>query len=342
MSDVRPGAAPGGVPSAPPPVRSEFADRSADEVADGYLAWFRRTRALYVAAAVVLGVVAIAGLLAFDSWPTYLVGLAAVVGLAMLIRLQVNRRFAALAAILNTDCDVEKWRRVVERVREHGLRHRRSRALCDVYLSTADCEGLRYRDALDRLAGVDPGRSLVLGLGVLQNRAVCARELGDEVACDESVAALRLLVGRRRPGSKARSLAEAQLADLVVRLKAPEAWDGADEAHAHTRHAAAASHRELVTWSLALAARCLAAGDVAGARALLDERVLAPMTPRQRLRREELAGRLAAGATSGAAGTTEPAAATAGQAATAATAATADQAAPPAAPPAAPGTAAAT
>lgn len=301
MSDSHLGAGPGTGPAAPPeplaavapsPARSEYAGQSADEVAGTYLAWFRRIRALFVAAAVVLGIAAIASLLVLDGWPLYFAFFVLMVGLAVLIRLLVNRRFATLVAILNTDCDVEKWRRVVERVREYSVRRRSSRALCDVYLSTADCEEMRYRDALDRLAWVDPRRSLVLGLGVFQNRAVCARELGNDAACDEAVAALRALVGRQRPGSKARSLAETQLADLVLRLKAPEAWDEADEAHARARRSAASSHRELVTWSLALAARRLAAGDHVEARSLLDERALAPMTPRQRRCRELLVGQL--------------------------------------------------
>lgn len=272
--------------------RSAFAEKSAEAIARSYLGWFRRLRVCCAAAAVVVGTVAVAGLVVLDSPALYLLGLVALVGIGVYIRWRVNREFRTLIAIINTDCNAEKWRGVISRVREHDVRRRRARSLCDCYLALADLEELRPADALARMAGLDFGRRSVLNVMLLQNRAVCANELGDVAARNASLAALRELVAGYRAGSKKRELAERQLADLELSLKPREAWDAEDEARARERVEAAPSHRERVSWALLLADRKLLVGDAAAARRLLDESALAPMTPRAATRRAALLAQL--------------------------------------------------
>ena len=272
--------------------RSAFAEKSADEIARSYLGWFRRLRACCAVAAVIVGTVAVAGLVVLDSLALYLLGLVALVGVGVYVRWRVNREFQTLIAIINTDCDAGKWRGVISRLREHDARRRRARSLCDCYLAIADLEELRPADALARMSGLSFGRRSVLNVMLYQNRAVCASELGDAATLDAALVALRELAAGYRAGSKRRELAERQLADLELSLKPREAWDAEDEARARGRVEAASSHREHVSWSLLLADRELLAGDAAAARRLLDESDLAPMTPRAAARREALLARL--------------------------------------------------
>lgn len=279
--------------------RSKFADDGAEEIVRAYLGWFRRLRARCMIVAIVVGVAAVASLIVLDSWPLYLLGLAVLIGIGIFIRLRVTREFQTLIAIINTDCDVEKWHDVISRIREHDARRRRSRALCDCYLALADLEDLRPADALRRMSDLNFGRRSVMNVMLYQNRVVCASELGDASTRDASLSALRELVAGYRAGSKNRVLAERQLADLELSLKPREAWDATDEARARERLEAVPSHRERVSWSLLLAEHELLVGSAPAALAMLDEKTLAPMTPRAAKRRADLLARLSgAGAAS--------------------------------------------
>ena len=210
--------------------RSAFAEKSADEIARSYLGWFRRLRACCAVAAVIVGTVAVAGLVVLDSLALYLLGLVALVGVGVYVRWRVNREFQTLTAIINTDCDAGKWRGVISRLREHDARRRRARSLCDCYLAIADLEELRPADALGRMSGLSFGRRSALNVMLYQNRAVCASELGDAATLDAALVALRELAAGYRAGSKKRELAERQLAGLELSLKPREAWDAEDEA----------------------------------------------------------------------------------------------------------------
>lgn len=279
----------GNAPVRNTPVRSEFYGQSAQEVFDAYWAWLRPTRARYVGAAVAVGAAAVLALWLADSWALYVMGLAAVVAIAVACQAVVNRRFAALTAILSTDCDVEKWRGVLERILDHGgVRRRRTRELYAIYVSIADCEEMRYEDALARLADVRVPRRGALALMFHQARAVYARELGDEETCAADVASVRELCDGLRRGSAQRRTAERTLCDLELGLKDPAAWDERDEALARERLAAPQTHRERVAWALRLAAFELVRGRDDEARALLEDGSLEPMTPRMRHRREAL------------------------------------------------------
>lgn len=278
--------------SAPVSRCSAFAEKSAEEISRSYLGWFRRLRVCCAAAAVIVGTVAIAGLLVLDSLVLYLLGLVVLVGIGVWFRLRVGREFKTLVAIINTDCDAEKWRGVICRLREHDVRRRRARTLCDCYLALADLEELRPADALGRMSGLSFGRRSVMNVMLYQNRVVCANELGDAESRDAALAALRELVAGYRAGSAKRELAQRQLTGLELSLKPREAWDAEDEARARERVEGAPSHRERVSWTLLLAERELLGGRVDAARGLLDERDLVPMTPRAAARREALLARL--------------------------------------------------
>lgn len=273
--------------------RSRFADKSAEEVVRTYLGWFRRLRACCMVAAVIVGAATVASLFVLDNVALYLLGLAVLVGIGVWVRVRVTREFRTLIDIINTDCDVEKWRGAIGRVREHDVRRRRSRSLCDCYLALADLEDRRPADALERMAGLDFGRRSLLNVMLLQNRTVCANEVGDAAARDASLAALRELTAGYRAGSKNRALAERQLASLELSLKPRETWGPADEARARELRDAAPSHRERVSWSLLLAEHELLVGSAPAALAMLDEKTLAPMTPRAAARRAALLARLA-------------------------------------------------
>lgn len=271
--------------------RSRFAEKDAEEVARAYLSWYRRLRVGCVVAAVVIGAGTLAGIFALNSWTLYLLGLFVLICIGVFVRRRVSREFQTLVDIINVDCDVEKWRGVIERIREHDLRRRRSRELCECYLALADLEELRPADALARMDGLNFGRRSIMNVMLFQNRAVCANELGDDALRDASLAALRELTASYRSGSKRRALAERQLADVELSFKPREAWGAADEERARERCEAASSHRESVSWALLLAERALVMGDAAAARELLDESVLAPMTPRASQRRDNLLAR---------------------------------------------------
>ena len=272
--------------------RSQFFGRDAQEVAQTYLTWYRRLLLRSVVAVIAVGIAAIASLYYLDNLLLYFVGLGAIVCLGVSCRLRVNKEFRALAGIINTDCDVAKWRYVIEQIRKRATRRRRSRALCDCYLALADLEDARPADALRRMAGLEFGRNSILNVMLYQNRAVCAHCLGDDATCDASLAALRELTDRYRNGSKRRALAERQLADLTLSLKPCSSWDAADAARAAERREAAESHRESVSWTLLLAEHELESGRPAAALELLDEKNLAPLTPRARERRAALLARL--------------------------------------------------
>lgn len=269
-----------------PANRSEFADRGAEEVFSAYWRWYLRLRVLYVVLAVALGAFAIVGALNWQ-WVQYLAGLLGIVAVALFQQRQINQRFVGLTAIINTDCDVEKWRAVIERIQARS-RRRRSRNLCACYLSTADCEEERYADAAARLEGVRFPRRSPLGLMVHQNRAVCAHELGDVAARDAAVAAMEGMRDRLKPGSAKRLLVEGQLRDLALSFKPHESWDDADAAHMRERLESVPTHRERVAWALKCAEYELLHGSTNEARSLLDERALEPMTPRSRARRDAL------------------------------------------------------
>lgn len=271
------------------PARSEFYGQSAQEVFDAYWAWLHPTRARYVGVAVAVGAAAVLALWLADSWALYALGLAAVVAIAVACQAVVNRRFAAMTAILDTDCDTEKWRGVLERILDHGgVRRRRTWELYAIYVSIVDCEEMRYEDALARLADVRVPRRGTLALMFHQVRAVYAHELGDEETCAADVASVRELCDGLRRGSAQRRTAERALADLELGLKDPAAWDERDEALARERLVAPQTHRERVAWALRLAAFELARGRDDEARALLEDGSLEPMTPRMRHRREAL------------------------------------------------------
>lgn len=272
--------------------RPQFFGRDAQEVAQTYLTWYRRLLLRSVVAVIAVGIAAIASLYYLDNLLLYFVGLGAIVCLGVSCRLRVNKEFRALIGIINTDCDVAKWRYVIEQIRKRATWRRRSRALCDCYLALADLEDARPADALRRMAGLEFGRNSILNVMLYQNRAVCAHCLGDDAACDASLAAMRELTDRYRNGSKRRALAERQLADLTLSLKPRSSLDAADAARAAERREAAESHRESVSWTLLLAEHELESGHPAGALELLDEKNLAPLTPRARERRAALLARL--------------------------------------------------
>lgn len=272
--------------------RSQFFGQSAEEVAQTYLAWYQRLRLRFVIAAVALGAAALAGLFVLDSLPIYLVCLGAIICLGIRSRLRVNQEFRPLIGIINTDCDVAKWRHVIEQIRERSAWRRRSRALCDCYLALADVEDARPADALRRMASLDFGRNSIMNVMLYQNCAVCAHDLGDATLLDDSLAALRELAGRYRAGSKRRALAEERLADLALSLKPRASWDATDAARAEERRAAAESHRSAVSWTLLLAEYELESGCPDAALELTDEKNLAPLTPRAAARRKVLLARL--------------------------------------------------
>lgn len=277
-------------------MRSEFYGQSAQEVFDTYWGWLRRMRILYGGAVVLVGAGAIAALWLADSWALYAVGLVAVIAVATGFQLVVNRRFATLLAILNTDCDVEKWRGVIELIHDHGgARRRRTRDLYRIYLSIADCEEMRYADALARLDDVRVPKRGPLALMYHQARAVYAHELGDMEAAAQGARTVRALCEGMSPGSKGRAVAERALAELELGLKDAAAWDASDEALARTRLAGPLTHREHVAWTLLLAGRELACGRAGEARALLDDASLEPMTPRSRHRHDALLCKLGTG-----------------------------------------------
>lgn len=272
--------------------RSECAGLDAREVVESYRRWLVRAKVACVAADVALGAAAILCLRA-GLVPLYFVGLLAVVLSPILLRRRVAARFASLVEIINTDCDAGKWREVVGALRAFS-RRRRERELLDLYLAVADCEEMRYAEALSRTESVNAPSKGVVALMYHQGRAVYAHELGDERLCAASVEEIRRQCGSLRAGSAKRATWERALRDLEVGLRAAEEWDEEDCAYVRGRAASdAQSHRERVAWSLHAAALEQAEGNAGEARRVLVDPALEPMTPRLRARRDELLSRCA-------------------------------------------------
>ncbi|MBM6774391.1 hypothetical protein [Olsenella profusa] len=270
------------------PRRSEYYDMSADEVFRRYWGWYRRIRALYLALSALIGLAAIVSFV-LGSVLLYAVGLAAIVALALVLQTKINRRFVRLVAILDTDCDVQKWRSVINLLRTH-LRRKRSLRTCKLYLAVADFEECRPADALARMAGLRISAWNPQAVSLHQGRAVNANELGDTATRDAELAALRELCSRGLPA--ARAIARDQVESLELIFRPRDSWGEKDLALIEAHLAKAASHRECVSWELHLAEYHLLHGDAVAAAQLLGEGRLAPMTPRARRRRDELARQL--------------------------------------------------
>ncbi len=95
--------------------RSCYFGQTAQQVVADYFAWLRKTRALAIAAVVVLGVVAIVFVF-LGCMIAYFICLAAILATAWLLRSKIGRRFRSLLDILGSDCDAEKYREVIEGV----------------------------------------------------------------------------------------------------------------------------------------------------------------------------------------------------------------------------------
>lgn len=280
-----------GAPRSPLSSASAYVQMSADEAFLMYRSRFRMLYAGYVTLIVLLGIGAIAALDAHDM-PAYLFMLLLIGVLFVLFNLVMNTRFRELQEILYNDCDVEKYRKVMERFAAQWKR-RSTQATVALELAFCAFAADDVAGALDELARMgDKRRPMVQQIRVLNVSVLCCNDLGDIAGRDAAMAELRALAaGGIRVKKLAREVAQL-LRALDIACMDHQAWSADDAAFMREELAGARLHFNRVDWYLRLAEYELLHGDSARARAYLDEGLLEPLTPRARRLRGELLARL--------------------------------------------------
>lgn len=259
--------------------RSCYFGQTAQQVVADYFAWLRKTRALAIAAAVVLGVVAIVFVF-LGCMIAYFICLAAILATAWLLRSKIGRRFRSLLDILGSDCDAEKYREVIEGVAQRDTK-RRSMGVCLIELALAYYHAGRPIDALQLLSQVSfKSPKNILWIRAFNVEAIARNAVGDFAGRDaalERIAAFRTGTGIN---SAKRAVIDDILLGLNVQFRPVQQWGPADLDCMRKNAALADSRLTRISWKICEAEYQLAHGGVQEAASLLDEVVEGPVTPR--------------------------------------------------------------
>lgn len=280
-----------GAPRSPLATTSAYAQMSADEAFLLYRFRYRMLRAGYITLIVLCGIAAIAALGAHEL-AAYLFCLLLISVLFVLFNVVMNGRFRELQGILYNDCDVEKYRQVMERF---GAQWKRRSTQATVALELAFCafEADDAAAALEALSRLDGKRRVAIQqVRALNVRALCCNDLGDSAGRDAAVSELRVLAAGGLRSKKLSTEVSRLLRALDIAFMDHQAWSPDDAAFMRDGLAAAQLHVNRVDWCLRLAEYEILHGDAARARAYLDENLLEPLTPRARRLRDELLSKL--------------------------------------------------
>lgn len=280
-----------GTPRSPLTKASAYAQMSAHEAFLLYRSRYRMLQAGYITLIVLCGIAAIAALGAHEL-PAYLFCLLLIGVLFVLFNVVMSGRFRELQGILYNDCDVEKYRQVMERF---AAQWKRRSTQATVALELAFCafgadDAAAALEALSRLDG--KRRVAIQQVRALNIRAFCCDDLGDSAGRDAAVSELRVLAAGGLRSKKLATEVSRLLRALDIAFMDHQAWSPDDAAFMRDGLAAAQLHFNRVGWCLRLAEYELLHGDAARARAYLDENLLEPLTPRARRLRDELLSKL--------------------------------------------------
>lgn len=260
-------------------IRSCYFGQTAQQIVTDYFSWLSRTRGLAIAAAVVLGAVAIA-LVFLECMVGYFVCLAAILATAWMLRAKIGRRFRGLLDILGSDCDAEKYREVIEGVAQRDKRQR-SKGTCLTELALAHYHANRPMDALRLLSEVSfRSEKNILWVRTYNVEAIARNAVGDIAGRDaalERIAAFRAGTGIN---SAKRAVIDDILLGLNVRFRPVQQWGPADLDCMRKNAALADSRLTWISWKICEAEYQLVHGDAQEAALLLGEVVEGPVTPR--------------------------------------------------------------
>lgn len=260
-------------------IRSRYFGQTAQQVVADYFSWLRKTRAIAITAAVVLGVVAIAFVF-FGHMAAYFICLAAILATAWLLRAKIGRRFRGLLDILGSDCDPEKYREVVEGIARRDTKQR-SKGICLTELALAHYHAGRPIEALQLLSQVSfKSPKNILWIRALNIEAI-ARNAADDIA-GRDVALDRIAAFREGTSinSPKRAVVDDILLGLNVQFRSRKQWGPADLDYMRKNAATADSRLTWVSWEVCEAEYHLVHGNVQEALALLDKVSEGPVTPR--------------------------------------------------------------
>lgn len=276
-----------GAPRSPLATTSAYAQMSADEAFLLYRSRYRMLRAGYIALIVLLGIGAIAAVGAHD-FVVYLFMLLLIGVSFVLFMLVMNGRFRELQGILYNDCDIEKYRQVMERFAAQWKR-RSTQATVALELAFCAFEADDATAALEVLSHLDgKHRAAIQRVRALNVRALCCNDLGDIAGRDAAVSELRALAAGGFRSKKLAGEVSRLVRALDIAFIDHRAWTSDDAAFMRDGLATAQLHFNRVDWYLRLAEYELLHGDAARARAYLDENLLEPLTPRAKRLRGEL------------------------------------------------------
>ena len=270
---------------------SRYRDMTAEEAFSSYASWYRKIRMGFLVSAAALGIGALYAL-ARDMHALCQLLILGIVAIGIAQMRVTPKGFNSLLQILQEDCDIAKFRRVME-LFQARWRRPQVQQMTAVYLALCDMSDDEPSRALERLRGLTFDKRSARWMQVYDIQAICFHQLGDTMRRDAAVQALASFGSRFRAGSAYAREIDELLRSFSLSFGGSERWTPDDADYMRDCLAAAPNHMRRAEWQLFLAEYELVHGDVARAVALLDERTLAPMTRRLRRRREALMRRLA-------------------------------------------------
>lgn len=270
---------------------SEYWGMDASACADSYLRRLRVIKAQSMALSVTLGTIAI-----WSVWnglvALWLLGLLLIIACAQWSRMRIARLFLGLMGIVMDDCDVARYRLVLDVLESRDRLGRSARA---IEVERAYCDYLESRaaSALERLENVDFGRrDRSRRYRVMQIEFASCLDTGDYERARSVLGSMGALAAGFRKGSRNRRVADEQIVDFTLMLRPPVERVAADADVMRDRVAHAGSHCRRVSWQLMLAEYELLHGSRESALRLLGDPGLEPMAPRFSRMRDELVSRL--------------------------------------------------
>ncbi|MCI7729902.1 hypothetical protein [Enorma burkinafasonensis] len=271
--------------------KTRFFDMTAEEVYRSYATGYRLAQVAALALVVVIAVASVSAV-SYSNWLCYAIGIFGIGVVVVLFRRWAARRYEGLLDILMHDCDPEKLRFVLERVRERAV-GRRGKMLTQDDLAFCDYFCDDPAAALERLKGIEVrGKRDKLGVRAANVELLCRCATGDEEGARRVLAELKELRQELPRGSEWAGPLEEVYQSGKEMLRPHEQWTKKDAQRMYQRLVNADCHLNRVTAQLRLAEYELLHRGAEEARRLLEDPALEPLCPRSRTERDELLARL--------------------------------------------------
>lgn len=255
--------------------------------------YFKRLHSIKAQSTVLLLANLLALIAFIDSghWALYCVCLVCIPAIAIINRIRIGKLFQGLTAIVSQDCDVARYRAVMDAL---SARDRFGRSANTIAIELAYCDYLEFdsRAALARLETVSFKRPENFGwYRKLQVEFLSRLDLDDIDGARMTLDRLTAFRQNFKEGTPNRAAVDAQIADFAVMLRPPSERDAGDAARMRERVALAMGHQQRANWQVYLAEYELLHGSLDEAERLASDPALDPLTPRTaRLRNEVQAG----------------------------------------------------